>query len=170
MSLLIVNTLPAEDKTVSDRIARLTDGISDYNVVHTAELTIKPCVGCNACWLITPGICSIKDDYDKLLHAYLQYDTIIFLAGTALGFVNHQMKNLIDRILPLVTMYVKIQDGEIRHTLRYDKEYRFGLLYEGEADREYLTEWMDRVALNFGGKIIGVYPLEMCEEIKPCIL
>ena len=53
---------------------------------------------------MTPGVCSLRDGYEELLKAYLEYDATVFLAGTALNFVDHRMKNVIDRILPLATM------------------------------------------------------------------
>lgn len=36
--------------------------------------------------------------YEELLKAYLVYDAVVFLSGTALNFVDHRMKNVIDRI------------------------------------------------------------------------
>lgn len=165
MSLLIVNTLPKNK--VQAVIDCLTVRCNEYRVIHTEALNIYPCIGCNSCWLKTPGICAIHDDYEEILKAYLKYDTVIFLAATALGFVDHRMKNLIDRLLPLVTMYVRIVDGQCRHVPRYDKKYRFGLLYNGEADRDYLNEWMERVMLNFGGVSLGAFPVE---EVNSCPL
>ena len=109
MTLLIVNTLPKEQAKTA--IEYLSAKASDYEVIHTEDRNIRPCVGCNACWLKTPGVCSIKDGYDDILKGYLKYDATVFLAGTALNFIDHRMKNVIDRILPLATMYIRIVDG-----------------------------------------------------------
>ena len=57
----------------------------------------------------------------------------MFLSGTALNFVDYRMKNIVDRMLPLATMYIHIVDGQCRHVPRYDKKLRFGLLYAGAA-------------------------------------
>ena len=96
---------------------------------------------------------------------FLYFNTIC----TALSFVDHRMKNLIDRLLPLVTMGIRIADGQCRHVPRYDKHYRFGLLYAGAADRAYLNRWMERVMLNFDGESLGAYPIEKAEEVLSCI-
>lgn len=168
MSLLIVNTLP-EDRA-REAVRSLTARSAHSRVIHTGPLNIHPCVGCNFCWLKTPGRCSIQDGYEELLKAYLTYDAAIFLAGTALDFVDHRMKDLVDRLLPLATMYTHIVDGQCRHVPRYEKKYRFGLLYDGEADRDYLDLWMDRVMLNLGGVSLGVYPMEQAKEAFPCTL
>ena len=165
MRLLIVNTLPKEAPAAQAAVEELRENVTELRVINAYEMELQPCVGCNACWLKTPGICSIKDGYDELLRAYLEYDAAVFICGTALNFVDHRMKNVIDRMLPLANMYIHIVDGQCRHLPRYDKRYRFGLLYDGQADREYLNEWFARVALNFGGDSIGAFPVSQAKEV-----
>ena len=169
-TLLIVNTLPETDTAALSALAELTASLPEGHVIHTERLRLLPCVGCNDCWLKTPGMCSIKDDYEQLLKAYLSYDAVVFLAGTAFGFVDYRMKNVIDRILPLFTMYTFLVDGEMRHVPRYDKKYSFGLLYAGEGDHEYLNLWMKRVMVNMLGKSLGAYPIQNSKEAISCIL
>lgn len=167
MSILIVNTLPED--AAREAVALLAARSSDCRVIHTRGMHLQPCVGCNACWLRTPGICALRDGYEEILRACLRYDAVIFLAGTALNFVDHHMKNVVDRLLPLVTMYTRIVDGQCRHVPRYNKTYRFGLLYAGAADRTYLNEWLGRVALNMAGVSLGARPIEEAEEAFACI-
>ena len=169
MSLLIVNTLPEGNKAALDAIRTLRDRTDRCGVINTCEMELQHCVGCNACWLVTPGICSRKDGYEELLKAYLEYDATVFLSGTALNFVDHRMKNVIDRILPLATMYIHIVDGQCRHVPRYEKKLRLGLLYSGTADGAYLNRWMERVALNLGGESLGSYPIAEAKEVLSCI-
>ena len=165
MRLLIVNTLPKEAPAAQAAVEELRENVTELRVINAYEMELQPCVGCNACWLKTPGICSIKDGYDELLRAYLEYDAAVFICGTALNFVDHRMKNVIDRMLPLANMYIHIVDGQCRHLPRYDKRYRFGLLYDGQADRDYLNEWLARVALNLGGDSIGAFPVSQAKEV-----
>ena len=167
--LLIVNTLPEHDPAVAPALEALKGAAEEVRLIHACEKNLRPCVGCNACWLITPGVCSIHDGYEELLKAYLACDAAVFLSGTALGFVDHRMKNVIDRILPLATMYIHIVDGEYRHVPRYDRKLRFGLLYAGAADGAYLNRWMDRVMLNLGGDSLGAYPISNAREVLACI-
>lgn len=169
MRLMIVNTLPRENPEAREAIRQLRESTLDCRVVHAYEMDIQPCVGCNACWLKTPGICSIRDGYEELLKSYLACDAAVFLAGTALDFVDHRMKNVIDRLLPLATMYIKVAGGQCRHEPRYGKRYRFGLLYAGTADRDYLNEWMARVMLNFGGDSLGAFSIGQAKEVLSCI-
>ena len=169
MSLLIVNLLPKDDPAALTAIDTLGAAVPAHRVIHAYERNLRPCVGCNACWLVTPGVCSIRDGYEELLKAYLEYDATVFLAGTALNFVDHRMKNVIDRILPLATMYSHIVDGQCRHVPRYEKKLRLGLLYSGTADGAYLNRWMERVALNLGGESLGSYPIAEAKEVLSCI-
>lgn len=169
MSLLIINTLPRNDERAMAAINTLHVNAAECHVIHTYERNLSPCIGCNACWLRTPGVCAIKDTYDELLKAYLTYDATVFICGTALNFVDYRMKNVIDRVLPLVTMYTCIEDGQFRHVPRYDKKFRFGLVYSGTADCSYLNRWMDRVMLNFMGESLGAYPIDCVQEVLQCI-
>lgn len=169
MSLLIVNTMNSQNEKVQEIIRKLSEGKEACEVIHTENMKITHCIGCNACWLKTPGICAIKDDYEILLKAFIRYDDILFISGTSLGFVTPQMKNIIDRILPLVTMFTCFKDGQIRHVGRYNTSYRFGLIYDGEADKEYMNLWMHRVAINMAGTSLGAYPLSDMEEVSICI-
>jgi len=168
MSVLIINTLDENDPAGKAAIDVLSAKTSLHTIFHTANMKIMPCIGCNACWLKTPGICAVKDDYEQLLKAYLQHDTTIIISDTALGFIRYKAKNIVDRMLPLGTMYTHIVDGQMRHIPRYEKEMRFGLLYSGAADIAYMRQWLQRFALNFGGKSIGAFPIEKCGEVSLC--
>lgn len=169
MSLLIVNTLPPEDAGAAAAIAQLGRGRESCRVIATAGLRLAPCCGCNDCWLVTPGLCRLKDDYPQLLQAYLQYDDIIFISNTALGFVDYTMKNIVDRVLPLFEMYLFFKDGQMRHVPRYDRKWRFGLLYAGQAEQDYLRQWLERFCVNMLSESLGAYPLEQAGEVAKCI-
>lgn len=169
MSLLIVNTLSCGDPEALNTIGTLCRTSEDFKIINAYEMNLKPCIGCNSCWLKTPGICSVKDGYEELLKGYLKYDETVFISGTSLDFVDHRMKNVIDRLLPLGVMYLHFVNGQCRHIPRYDKEFRFGLLYSGKADEEYIKLWFDRVMLNFNGRNIGVFPISQAKELSLCI-
>ena len=167
--LLVVNMLPEDDPAVSPALEALGGAAEELQVIHAREKNLRPCSGCNACWLVTPGVCSIQDGYEELLKAYLACDAAVFLSGTALNFVDFRMKNAVDRLLPLATMYIHIVDGQCRHVPRYDRKLRFGLLYAGAADGAYLNRWMERVMLNLGGESLGTRPIFEAKELFVCI-
>ena len=49
MRLLIVNILPTDDPAAVTAIQALGKAVPDHGVIHTREMDLRPCVGCNAC-------------------------------------------------------------------------------------------------------------------------
>lgn len=81
-----------------------------------------------------------------------------------------QAKNIIDRIMPMVTIYLKMKNGQMRHVMRYRHTADLGVVYYGEADTDYLKHWSDRVALNFGSNSLGAYNEWELKEAVSCML
>lgn len=141
-----------------------------YERIDTTDLNISHCIGCNCCWLKTPGICVIKDDYEQILVKMIEAEQIWLIADTKYGFVSYQAKNIIDRIMPMVTMYLKMKKGQMRHVMRYRHTADFGVVYYGEADANYLKHWSERVALNLGSNSLGAYNEWELKEAVSCML
>ena len=106
MSILVLNTLSESNDEVLDLQNQICMQSEGSEVVYTKEMKISHCIGCNYCWLKTPGICTIKDDYEIIFKKILKHGKIVFITDTKFGFVSYQTKNLIDRILPIATMYL----------------------------------------------------------------
>ena len=71
--------------------------------------------------------------------------------------------------MPLVTMNLHFAGNQMRHIVRYDHNPDFGIIYSGEGDREYLAQWCERVAVNFGTKSLGVYSTDQMKEAILCM-
>ena len=184
--ILIVNT--TTDRTITENLHATLEqnGFSDagadtkkeqknkkgndvYEIVEAGESRISPCIGCNYCWLKTPGICSIRDDYEEILKKMVHADQLWVISGTALGFLDHKGKNIYDRILPLATMYLHFKGKQMRHYRRYKQKMDFGLIYSGEAEKAYLERWNGRAALNFESRSLGVFSKEEIKEAVTCM-
>lgn len=159
MRNLIVCAMPQTD-AARDAVAKLQAKLEGAEVVYAGDMNIHACIGCNDCWLKTPGVCAIKDDYEQLLKKFLKVDRVIFVGEARLGFVSSSVKNLFDRILPLATMYLTVVDGQLRHVPRYEKHLDMALVYTGDGDDDFLNAWMHRVAINLGFTSFGAYPFE----------
>ncbi len=167
--ILIINT--TEDKTVSEELASgLKRENAKFETVEAGGMKISHCIGCNYCWLKTPGICSIKDDYEEILKKMVNAEQIWVISNTALGFLDHKGKNIYDRILPLATMYLKFSGTQMRHVRRYSHKKDMGLIFTGDADREYLERWNARAALNFESRSLGVFSNNEVKEAIACML
>lgn len=162
---LIISTLEKSDEDAERIIHKLKQKSEDIEVIYAKDLNIKGCIGCNHCWLVTPGICTIKDDHETLLIKFLQAKQVVFLTESKLGFVSYQLKNIVDRLLPLATMYLRFENGQMRHYPRYNKRYKMGLIYKGNGNQEILEKWFERTMLNINGTSLGAYRMEDNEGI-----
>ena len=159
---LVLNTLESGD--CSEQIKALfADKNEEIEIINTADLKIMHCMGCNNCWLKTPGICSIKDDYEIILKKLVNAENFWVVADTKFGFIDYRGKRVLDRIVPMLNMYIEIRDGWERHQLRYHP-LNFGFIYKGYGNRELLKEWSMRVARNLAGRSLGVISLDKADE------
>ena len=164
--ILMVNT--TSDTSITEELKKHTSD-KEIDVVEAGSMNIGHCIGCNYCWLKTPGECSVKDDYEIILKKAVHADELWVISDTALGFIDHKGKNVYDRILPIATMYLKFKGEQMRHVLRYKKKTDFGLIITGEADKEYLERWLKRAALNLGSKSLGVFEKDELMEVAACM-
>lgn len=159
---LVLNTLESGD--CSEQIKALfADKNEEIEIINTADLKIMHCMGCNNCWLKTPGICAIKDDYEIILKKLVAAENFWVVADTKFGFIGYRGKRVLDRIVPMLNMYIEIRDGWERHQLRYHP-LNFGFIYKGNGNRELLEEWSMRVARNMAGHSLGVISLDKAAE------
>lgn len=170
MILMIDTTREHIGKQMTEELLQSGGNPARFELIDTAGMNISHCIGCNYCWLKTPGICTIKDDYEPILKKMSKASQVWLISDTHFGFVSYQTKNIVDRVMPLVTMYLKIKDGQMRHVMRYNHQPDFGIIYTGDGDQAYLERWCGRTALNFGSRSLGVFSVEHRKEAVSCML
>ncbi|MBE6785388.1 MAG: flavodoxin family protein [Ruminococcaceae bacterium] len=170
MSLLIINTLPEDDKDAVEAIKALTENILEFKVVNTCAMKISHCTGCCDCMLKNPGVCSVKDDYEEIFSLFFDYCDIVFLSDTSLDFLSYETVNIIQRMFPLVTVFSVYEKGKILHIPRYEKKFRIGLLYKNNPETSILYPWFDKYIEHFSSTSLGIHPIKDVKEIKKCIL
>ena len=168
MVLIVDTTAEHVGQEIAAELSRQNGG-AGCELIDTTRLRISHCVGCNFCWLKTPGICSIQDDYGAVLRKISKARQVWLVTDTRFGFVSWQTKNIVDRIMPLATMYLKFQDRQMRHVMRYDHQPDIGIIYTGEGDQEHLEWWCHRTALNIGSGSLGVFPASRGKEAVSCM-
>lgn len=155
---LVLNTLESGD--CSEQVKTLLAGKGDkIEIIDTAGMRIAHCIGCNQCWLKTPGVCSIKDDYESIVKKLVKTDNLWVVADTRFGFIDYRGKKVLDRIMPMLNMYLTFRGGWMRHELRYHA-LNVGLIYRGNGDQKMLEDWCERTAVNIGGHSLGVIALD----------
>ncbi len=166
--ILIVNT--TEDRELSRKIGEWAEGNGkEYEIVEASGMNISNCIGCNQCWLKTPGVCCIQDDYEIILKKLVKADQFWIISDTSFGFLDHKGKNIFDRIVPLLLMYLEFRGKQMKHILRYDKRTDIGIIYRGEGDREYLNRWNERVTQNLDSNPLGAFPAAEWKEAASCM-
>ena len=93
----------------------MRDSGAEIDLFYNDKLKVKPCKGCFNCWLKTPGVCSHKDDMDWLLPKMREADVIVY-ATPVYGYgMTGQMKNLLDRMIPIAEPFMEVVEGRSRH-------------------------------------------------------
>lgn len=169
MILLIDTTKDGQGKTVLDNVEATKKSKTDYEYIDAPGLNISHCLGCNYCWLKTPGECVVKDDYEPILKKISKANQVWLITDTKFGFVSYETKNIVDRVMPLVTMNIHFVKKQMRHVMRYEKNPDWGVIYTGNGDKDYLTKWCERVAINFEGKSLGAHRIDEIEEAVKCM-
>ena len=157
---IVLNTI--EEKAVLEQISNLIKD-DDIEIVNTSDMKIAHCMGCNQCWLKTPGICAIKDDYESILKKLVQAENLWLASDTRFGFLDYRGKRMMDRVMPMLNMYIGFRDGWMRHELRYHA-LNIGLLYKGNVEQTMMEDWCKRTAANIGGHSLGAIPLEKTSD------
>ncbi len=155
---IVINTLEAGVYTEQIN-ALLANNDFDIEIIDAANMKIAHCMGCNQCWLKTPGVCAIKDDYETVIKKLVSADNVWLVSDTKFGFIDYRGKRILDRIMPMLNMYIIFRDGWMRHQLRYHS-LNVGVIYKGDGDKQMLEEWCNRTAANLGGRSLGVLALE----------
>ena len=155
---IVINTLEAGVYTEQIN-ALLANNDFDIEIIDTANMKIAHCMGCNQCWLKTPGVCAIKDDYETIVKKLVKVDNLWIVSDTHFGFLDYRGKRILDHIMPMLNMYIIFRDGWMRHQLRYHS-LNVGVIYKGDGDQQMLEEWCNRTAANLGGRSLGVLAID----------
>jgi multimeric flavodoxin WrbA len=159
MNAVILNGGPGSDRGAACRAVRdaaSADFLSRGWSVRTFDLdglTIKPCVGCFACWLKHPGICAVKDDAEEYVKAFVASDAVVWITPITFGGASSVLKKALDRTIPSILPFFIKSHGEIHHPQRYEKRRRllaFGTLAAADPEAEGIfRNLIQRNAINF---------------------
>ena len=123
MKVLAFNSSPRMDKgntalILNPFLEGMREAGAGVELFYTKKLKINPCQGEFNCWLKTPGKCWQKDDMDMLRPKLGEADVWVIATPLYVDGMTGPMKNLIDRIIPLVQPFFELRDDHIRHPAR----------------------------------------------------
>jgi multimeric flavodoxin WrbA len=123
MKVLALNGSPLKGKgntniILNEFLSGLQESGAEVEEIFIKKLKINPCLGKLVCWIKTPGVCCQKDDMADLLKKLADSDVWVFASPIYWDGVTGPMKNLMDRILPLLQPFIELEDDHCRHALR----------------------------------------------------
>jgi multimeric flavodoxin WrbA len=123
MEILAINSSPKKGEGNTAQILNpflegAREAGAQVELFYTKDLKIKPCQGDYICWLKTPGKCIHKDDMEMLLPKLAGADVWVFATPVYFDGISGTLKNLIERMLPLVEPFYELRDGHCRHPRR----------------------------------------------------
>jgi multimeric flavodoxin WrbA len=123
LNVTVFNCSPKMDNgntalILSPFLESMKEAGAEVNLFYTKKLKINPCQGCYTCWLKTPGVCFQKDDMQMLHPKLRDADIWVFATPVYADCMTGPMKNLFDRLLPIVYPFFELRDGHCRHPLR----------------------------------------------------
>ncbi len=129
MKVLAINSSPRMDKgntalILNPFLEGMKEEGADVELFYTRKLNIHPCTGEFNCWLKTPGKCLHNDDMNLLYPRIDAADVIVFATPVYVDGVTGPMKNLMDRIIPLVRPFFELRDDHCRHPGRGEAKAR----------------------------------------------
>ena len=164
MKILVINGSPKSENSDTMKVTKaFLQGMGETaEIINTAKVNVKHCLGCLACWQKTRGVCVQKDDMAAILEKYKAADLIIWSTPLYFFSVPSNCKAVIDRLLPLDTLAMVVDDeGRTEHVGRVKLQTKHILIAGcGFPDREG----------NFDGLIFmfkrgfGNIPMILCRE------
>jgi multimeric flavodoxin WrbA len=125
MNVAAFNSSPRKDRGGTALIlAPFLDGMrsvgAEVELVHLHGLDIKPCLGCFACWLKTPGRCVQADAMESLLPKVAAADVTVYATPLYVDGMNSTLKAFLDRSIPLIEPWFEEREDHCRHPRRSD--------------------------------------------------
>lgn len=123
MKVLVINASANREKSTTMILTRsFLEGLGETGeVINTADLDMKPCKACYACWFATGGKCVQKDDAAEVLEKIREADLVIWsIPLYAYGAPSH-CKTLMDRTLCFNSPEMYIDEKGIAHHYGYEE-------------------------------------------------
>jgi len=150
MKIFAVNGSPRKRKGNTERILKpflegAREAGADIDLVYLKEKEIKPCIGCNACWLKTPGRCAQQDDMPGLVDLMRQCEVAVLASPIYVGGVTGLMKNFLDRLTPVSMPFIEVKDGYSTHSRREGSRFK-GIVFVSNNGFHELYHFDDLVS------------------------
>jgi len=150
VKIFAVNGSPNKAKGNTERILEpflqgAREAGAEIDLVYLKDKKIKPCLGCNACWLKTPGRCAQKDDMTDLVELMRQCEVAVLASPIYVGGVTGLMKTFLDRMTPASLPFIELVDGRSTHVRPEGSKFR-GIVFVSNNGFHELYHFDDLVS------------------------
>lgn len=120
--------------------SKLINSDNSYQV-FSAMPAVRPCLGCFACWVKTPGKCIIADRGQEFLSHMVSASEIIVISKMCYGSLSADIKAIIDRSIGYILPFFRVVEDETHHKPRYKHKLSLKFVMYGEdiTEAEKLT-------------------------------
>jgi multimeric flavodoxin WrbA len=142
----------------------------DSDIVISDDGTIKNCIGCFGCWVKTPGVCVLKDDYRNMGERLAACDELLVISKCFYGSYSPFVRNVWDRSIPYLLPYFFTSNDETHHRARYPKRLVYSVCFYGgdltENEAETAKKLVYANAKNFHASVSNVFFCHTLPDIR----
>jgi multimeric flavodoxin WrbA len=124
--------------------------------LFSSRPAVRPCVGCFACWLKTPGCCVINDKGNEFAPLISKHNGFTAISRLTFGGFSPEIKAVLDRSIGHILPFFRIVNGEMHHMKRYENAINLHYIFYGPDNTGYDKETARKItaanALNFGAQ------------------
>ncbi len=146
---------------------------ADSDIVVSDNGTIKNCIGCFGCWVKTPGVCVLKDDYKNMGEWLASCDELLVISKCVYGSYSPFVRNVWDRSIPYLLPYFTTKNDETHHWVRYPKQLIYSVYFYGKDITENETKTAKQLvyanAKNFHASVSKVIFYNSLPDIKEAL-
>ena len=138
-------------------------------VIISPASRVHACIGCDACWLKTPGVCPIRDDLTSLVQNLSATDELILMTRCVYGCVSPFVKNVLDRMKGYLMPVMELRNGEPRLKVRYEGHFLLRVICLGEPsalEKASLEAFVSRFAEDYAVSTFAVSYVSKAEELR----
>ncbi|MBC2575870.1 NAD(P)H-dependent oxidoreductase [Peptostreptococcus canis] len=131
---------------------------------------IKPCTGCAACWVKTPGKCIIKDKAQFFSQKIKNYDTITIVSKLCFGSVSYPVKRVLDRCVGYLDTFMIKDEDDIRHGKRYNHTFHLNVVFYGNGTEQEKNEASQFVKAFCKNYFVNSYSIEFVSAFNTAFI
>ena len=128
------------------------------------------CTGCFDCWVKTPGVCRMKDDYQYMGALLGRCKELVYVSKCTYGGLSPFVQNVMDRALPNLHPDFTVRNKELHHKLRYNNDIRLSVYFYGSdittEERDIAVSLIPAIALDFGAEVTDIFFYNTADEVK----